>query len=269
MRLDVDRLIRACGDESEEAGISIHAVLRPLAGPGAPVKPPIYEGPKFQEDWRWWGDPPERTRAVVVDNTPSQANRLEAALEGLREELGLLEIVLDLSGIETLPPHLPKRLSGFRFPHRQADAYLRDAELAGKPFLQTPEGAEIVAATAEEPLGLFRWFPQALLFGYWQSHLGTKRTQAKLARSWVSEIVGFVPAPADGWTHVLGLKGDPLNLSSDEPVTYRDDDLTSGWHVGKQSGQVQGGKVAKLSNVGHGKVPLAGEALAGVSFRSI
>src|SRR5258708_521773 len=106
-------------DLSEDAGIKIHTRLEPLGGAAATVKPAIYPGPAFQEDWRWWGEPPGKTRAIVIDNTPSQANRLEAALELLREQLGLPELQLDLSQVAGLPPHLPRRISGYRFPHRQ------------------------------------------------------------------------------------------------------------------------------------------------------
>lgn len=269
MRIEVDRLIRACADDSRKAGVTVHTILEPIAGPAAPVKPAVYAGGLYQEDERWWGDPPARTRVIVIDNTPSQANRLEAALEGLRASLGLPDIVLDLSGIETLPSHLPRQLSGFHFPHRHADAYLRDATLDGRSFLATTVGKAILGATADEPMALFQWFPQALLFGYWQSHLGKKRPQAKLARSWVSEIAGYEPARQGDWTRVLGLKGDPLNLSVDEQVKFEKEDLLSGWEIVEQSQKTGGRKQGEsLSEIGHGQVPV-GAALAGVSFRSI
>ena len=57
------------------------------------------------------------------------------------------------------------------------------------------------------------WFPQALLYGFWQSHLGKKRHNSKHARAWVSEIIGWQPASTD--TRVFGLKGDALNLNTD------------------------------------------------------
>ena len=101
--LTADRLIAACSDESEEAGITIRTVLEPLGGVGAPVKPATYAGPqaerrpRFQAGKRWWGAGPERrvVDILTIDNEPSQANRLEAALEHRRAELGLPEIVLD------------------------------------------------------------------------------------------------------------------------------------------------------------------------------
>ena len=154
---------------------------------------------------------------LVIDNEPSQSNRLEAALEQRRAELGLPEIVLDLTSVGALPPHLPAQISSFRFPHRNADAYLRDAMMDGTRFPKSEAGAAIFSATADKPEALLQWFPQALLFGFWQSHMG-KRSQAKLARAWISEIIGVEPAAAG--VRRLGLKGDPLNLSVAEAVDF-------------------------------------------------
>jgi len=177
--LDADLLIAACADDSADAGITITSVLEPLGGPGSPVKPATYEGGRFQAGRRWWGHGADRRQVdvLVIDNEPSQANRLEAALEQHRAELGLPEIVLDLTPVGSLPPHLPGQISSFRFPHRNGDAYLRDAMLSGTRFLNTDIGAAIFGATADKPEALLQWFPQALLFGFWQSHLGKKRSQ--------------------------------------------------------------------------------------------
>lgn len=267
MGWDVERIIAACSDDALDAGITIRAELQPLAGPGAPVKPAIYAGGVYQYDRRWVGegDAREPVTAIVIDNVPSQVNRLEAALCSLRGRLGLPEIVVDLGSVGPLPPHLPSRLSSYRFPHRQADAYLRDSMLGGQPFLKTDVGAAVAAATAERPGALLEWFPQALLFGFWQSHLGKKGSQAKLARSWTSEIVGLRPAVGTDPVQTKGVKGDPLNLQGDEQdvevsgfVDYLDADKK---------------KTVKLSEVGHGQAIFPGgnrpAALAPVSFASI
>jgi CRISPR-associated protein Csb1 len=265
---DASRLAEACADLSEDAGITIRTALEPLAGPGGPVKPPVYAGGLYQLDRRWEhsGGEPEAADVVVVDNVPSQANRLEAALERLRGDLGLPEVVLDLSGLGSLPAHLPKSISGFRFPHRQADAYLRDALLDGEPFPRTDVGRAVLAATADDPAAVLEWFPQALAFGFWQSHLGKKGSQAKLARSWTSEIVGYRPATVE--SRVLGLKGDPLNLSVTEPVAFDPDDPIS-WAMVEGGTKVGGGKVKeRLSEVGHGQV-LPDSSPAAISFARI
>jgi CRISPR-associated protein Csb1 len=271
MELTVNMLVDACGDHAEAGGLLLEADLDPLAGTGSPVKPAIYAGNRYQLDRRWVGSGEERAVAevVVIDNVPSQANRLEAALERLAPELGLPTVVLDLAATGPLPPHLPTRLSGFRFPHRQADAYLRDASLDGVAFPRTEVGRALLAATADEPGALFEWFPQALLFGFWQSHLGRKGSQARLARSWVSEIVGVRPGAMD--TRTLGIKGDPLNLSVDEKVVYDPDDPLD-WTFAegvKKAGATKGQE--SLSEIGHGQVPFrtGQEALAAVSCEAI
>jgi CRISPR-associated protein Csb1 len=262
--LTADMLVAGCRDDSDDAGISIRSTLDPLGGEGAPVKPATYEGGRFQHGRRWWGEGVDRRPVdiLVIDNEPSQANRLEAALEDRRAELGLPEILLDLSSAGTLPAHLPRRISSFRFPHRNADAYLRDAMLNGKQFLSSEPGRAIFDATADRPEALLQWCPQALLFGFWQSHLGKKRSQAKLARAWTSEIIGVEPAVDD--IRRLGLKGDPLNLSVEDRAKFDENDLVhEEWQFATT------GK--KLADIGHGQVPVAGEeaALVGVSFREV
>lgn len=269
--LTADLLVRACGDDSRDAGIAIRAQLEPIAGDGAPVKPAIYAGGVYQQDRRWTGEGTERrvVDAIVIDNVPSQANRLEAALKDAAGDLGIPQIVLDLSSVGELPPHLPRQISSLEFPHRQADAYLRDCTVKGQAFARTDIGAALLAATADNPSALYEWFPQALLFGYWQSHLGKKASQAKLARSWVSEIVGFEPAAVG--TKIDGLKGDPLNLNVDEEIRF-DEDNQANWElVAGSKKEAKSGKKERLAHIGHGQIPFKKAELspAAVSFRSI
>lgn len=280
--IDVDRLVDACGDGSAEAGITIRTALEPLAGEGAPVKPATYAGGRFQYGQRWWGDGDDRhvVDTISIDNVPSQANRLEAALQLLARDLTLAEFVLDLSGLEPLPPHVPRRLSSFSFPHRNADAYLRDSELDGIDFMKTETGKAVFDATGDNADALLEWFPQALLFGFWQSHLGNTNSQAKLARSWKSELFGVQPAHggADAEaTRTLGTKGDALNLVKEGNDVVFDKADQVGWHLSSEKVKGASGKPQRLSEIGHGQVPFGeagGEgdhalALSSVSFRSI
>ena len=265
--ITLDMLLAGCADDSFDDGIRIDTELEPLAGAGAPVKPAVYQGGVYQQDRRWMcpGDK-ESTPVIVIDNVPSQANRLEDALRLHRQSTTIPEIILDLSELD-LPAHLPKHLSSLQFPHRNADAYLRDAKLDGKDFLKTDLGKAIFAATPQACGPLVAWFPQALLYGFWQSHLGKKKANTKHARAWVSEIIGWHPASTE--TKTLGLKGDPLNLST-EDVTSNEDDRTK-WDLGTGK-SVDGGKKSKLSKIGHGQVPFTEEgdpAAAPVSFAQV
>ena len=266
--IDIASLLDGCADESVDDGIRVDTNLEPLAGPGGLVRPAVYEGGAYQMDRRWAsGNDDAPTPVIVIDNVPSQANRLEEALRRNRASIALPELVLDLTDIDNLPAHLPRQLSSLEFPHRNADAYLRDARLGTDDFIGTELGRAIFGATARACGPLIAWFPQALLYGFWQSQLGKKRQNTKHARAWVSEIVGWRPAAVD--TRVLGLKGDPLNLNTDEAVTVDPDDRLR-WDIGKNS-TIQGGRKDRLAEIGHGPIPFMGAdtAAAAVSFARV
>ena len=280
IKLTLEMLLKACADASRDNGIHINTILEPLSGPGGPVKPAIYPGGKYQMGKRWANpDTDEATPVILIDNTPSQANRLESALRTHRESSMVPELLLDLGSLTHLPPHLPREISSLQFPHRNADAYLRDSLLPtdgdgseGEDFMRTELGKSIFDATATTCGPLIAWFPQALLFGFWQSHLGKKKANTKHARVWTSEIVGWKPA-TDEDVRIMGLKGDPLNLSLDESqkIQYDKEGEQSDWGIEKSGGK------AKLSDIGHGQVPFGGDggdsdralALAAVSFARI
>ncbi len=261
-------LVSGCADDSFDAGIRVESELEPLGGRGASVKPAVYEGGAYQLDERW-ADPNDEkpTPVIVIDNVPSQANRLEEAIRSQRDVLGVPEFVLDLSDMTHLPAHLPRQVSSWHFPHRVADAYLRDSQLDGDDFLKSDLGQSIIEATPWSAAPLIEWFPGAALYGYWQSHLGKKRANTKHARAWVSEIVGWNPAKSD--TRVKGLKGDPLNLNTDEMVTSNPDDRVD-WGIGKIP--MSDAKTDKLSEMGHGQVLFMRDseaAASAVSFARI
>lgn len=267
-RIDLATLLTGCADDSFDDGIRIDSHLEPLSGPGGSVKPAVYEGGTYQHDRRWASSQDsEPTPVIVIDNVPSQANRLEEALRRHRDTTSIPEFVLDLADLPQLPAHLPRSLSSLQFPHRNADAYLRDSQLDGEDFLKSEVGQAIFSATAQTCGPLIAWFPQALLYGFWQSHLGKKRANTKHARAWVSEIIGWQPASTD--TRTLGLKGDPLNLNTDDDVSSNPDDRIL-WEVGKKA-SVAGAKSDKLSELGHGQVPFMGRdaPAAAVSFARI
>ncbi|MXY18433.1 MAG: type I-U CRISPR-associated protein Cas7 [Synechococcus sp. SB0676_bin_10] len=273
-KLDLDTLLHGCADTSFDAGIRIDVELEPLAGDGGPVKPATYAGGTYQRDRRWaTPTAAEPTDVIVIDNVPSQANRLEEALRRHRAAVAIPELVLDLSDLAHLPAHLPRQLSSLQFPHRNGDAYLRDATLDGKDFMKEESGKSIFAATPENCGALVAWFPQALLYGFWQSHLGNKRAQTKHARAWVSEIIGWKPASTE--IRTFGVKGDPLNLSIEEEVKLDTEDDQTKWEM-VTSEKAPGNrntkeKKKKLSKIGHGQVPFTDKdaALGPVSFSRI
>lgn len=277
--ITLDHLLEACSDDGRTSAICIDTELVPIGGPGSPVNPAIYSGSVYQHDKRWeTPDSDEPADVIVIDNVPSQANRLEAALDDNADRIGIPRFVLDLTGDEFshLPPHLPRTISSLRFPHRNADAYLRDSLVDEVAFPKTPLGQELLSATASSAASLMKWFPQALLYGFWQSHLGKNRSQAKHARAWTSEIVGWHPATGgkpENLSRGMGTKGDPMNLQDTAKITFDEEDLLAGWEYveGSRSGRLRGKKTDSMSNVGHGQVPFRNTELVpmAVSFRRI
>ena len=112
--VDLEALLRGCDEDAFDAGIRIDTELVPLGGPGSPVKPAVYEGGTYQQDRRWaTPDDTESTPVIVIDNVPSQANRLEDALRRHRESIAIPEFILDLSDMA----HLPRVVAQFRSGH--------------------------------------------------------------------------------------------------------------------------------------------------------
>jgi len=196
--MDLDALLARCANDSFDDGIRIDTELEPLSGTGGTVKPAVYEGGTYQLDRRWASPTDdEPTPVIVIDYVPSQANRLEEAIRRHRSSIKAPELVLDLAGVGNLPVHLPRRLSSLEFPHRNADAYLRDARLGDDDFTRTELGRAIFEATAQACGPLMAWFPQALLYGFWQSHISARsaRTPSMRAPGCRRSLGGTRPRP--------------------------------------------------------------------------
>ena len=236
--LDGPTLERLVADESC-AGIRIRAEMEPLGGRGSPINPAIHSGGVYAWQRRYTVGTDDLQDCIVVDSVQSQAARLQRALADL---VGYPMIEIDLSGAE-LPAHLPGRITSVEFPHRHADAYVRESEHDGKRFDRTDLGRALLDATASNPEALLGWFPHSLICGFWQSHTGKNDTRAKHPRAWTSEIVGWMPSMSkddiEGSNRKferLGTKGDPLNIDS---TAFEKGD-------------------PKPSEVGHGQVPFGG-----------
>lgn len=135
--LTADRLLTAVAEDRGDAGIVIEGEYRP-AGDGKVMPPSFPEGPYLFES-RWVAG--EERRVVVLDQVPSQANRIEEALLAARDAE---RIELPLFELHAKTSRGPLRLTSLQFPHRYADAYLRDSLVAGERFDRSPSGGGCV-----------------------------------------------------------------------------------------------------------------------------
>jgi CRISPR-associated protein Csb1 len=248
--LNYDELLRAAALEPSKAVIRITTNYEPAGGPNARIFPPTYpagpnESPYVTEPRRF--DGVER-RAVLIDSTPSEANRVEEALlRAIDEDLVKLPLMI----IE----HERVRLTSLEAPHRFADAYLRDSILGGTPFDKSDLGKAILAADTSDASALFANDPGSLVYGAWNSH--RKGRQTKFPRVYGSEIVG--------WDPEIGARKagrmDPLNLTGAAAGSGEEWDYV---RVEEKAGNRKSQGV-RLSEIGHGNIA-PGSAHGGVTI---
>lgn len=259
-----DRLVEAVREDRRDAGIAFNAVYQPVGGQGGKIMPPTF--PITDEERRAAqreGRLPrpylferrlvdgEQCDTVVLDQVPSQANRVEMALLAARDagrlDLPLFELTMKEEGV---------RLTSLDFPHRYADAYLRDSEVDGVRFDSSDVGRELRSATAADARPLYRREPYSLIFGAWDSH--RKGRWPKFARVYSSMMFGIEWVEGDRRAG----RFDPLNLTGaiDDKRKAEGD-----WRFLPEGTK---GKGTKLSEIGHGHIA-PNPAHGGVSVREV
>jgi CRISPR-associated protein Csb1 len=155
-------LVDAVGLGGRRAVIRMTTTYQPAGGEGSKVFPPTLppqNGQTYVLEERVVGTEPRSD--VLLDSTPSQANRAEEALLRARRS-GLVSLpLLELrhTGV------VPVVLTSLEFPHRYADAYLRDSQLDGVPFEKTDLGGSFRAASPRDATALYTHDPGSLVFG--------------------------------------------------------------------------------------------------------
>ena len=233
-------LLDAVAVRGDHAVVRIAATYQPAGGPGSKVFPPTYPttqsnpSPYLLESRRVDG---QERQDVLLDSTPSQANRAEEALLRAHRS-GVVQVPLlqvDHTGEADVV------LTSLEMPHRYADAYLRDSLLDGTAFDRTDLGKALMTASLADASALYAHDPGSLVYGAWNSH--RKGRQQKFPRVYASEVIG--------WDPVVGGRNagrmDPLNLiGAQKPAKAGE-----AWDFAPVATKVKG---EKLSEIGHGNV---------------
>ncbi len=236
-----DRLVAAASPSREHTAIVITATYQPTGGTGRTVQPPTYPVGENERDpnAKYLMSPRlmdgEQRRTVVIDQAPSQANRIEEALRDAHDDetLRLPMFELHADGI---------RLTSLDFPHRYADAYIRDSLVEGVRFDHSEVGKRLRSATVSDVRPLFEREPCSLLFGAWDSH--RKGRWPKFARLYAAEMFGLDPVPG----RRMGGRIDPVNLTGRVDDTAK---AENGWQFISEGTKAKG---TKLSEIGHGHI---------------
>jgi CRISPR-associated protein Csb1 len=190
------------------AGIEVRQELTPAAG--APVSPPSYEGRLEIHDRHMDG---EVRKVIELDSVGSSANRIEEALlieyrEG-RYPLPVTTTTID-AGTEQFT------ITTLESPHRIYDAWHRLAAEPGAdtPFEQSARGRELSLAHAGALDPVLEASAHDLLFGVWDSHRAGPGGQVRIARSFVSTVLGLDPMEVV----TVAARRDPLNLGEAKDI---------------------------------------------------
>jgi CRISPR-associated protein Csb1 len=222
------------------------------------VFPPTYEGGKYATETRRING--QEVPCVLLDSVPSQANRMEIALQDawMGGEIELPVVSVDFSAVKN--PGVPKVTSLYA-PHRIADAILRDSYLGKVKFRQSDIGRELDQLGVSYATPLLKHAPHCLVFGMWDSTGPRGGLGVKFARAVVSEIIGVNAEP--GVTTASRL--DPLGI---QKLVDREDEegvriykaKGGGWTLEKKEAEqkdgkpVPYGKKGKPSEINHGNV---------------
>lgn len=214
------------------------------------VFPPTYEGGKYATEMRRIDG--QEVPCVLLDSVPSQANRMELALQDTWEsgEIELPVVSVDFSAVEN--PGVAK-VTSLQAPHRIVDAILRDSFLGKTKFRASEVGKQLDQLGLANATPLLTYAPHCLVFGMWDSTGPRGGLGVKFARSVVSEVIG-INATAGVKT---SSRIDPLNIRVNSGVLFKSED---GWTLSEKSAATDKGKPIKLgkdgkpSEANHGNV---------------
>lgn len=215
------------------------------------VFPPTYEGGKYATESRRIDG--QEVPCVLLDSVPSQANRMELALQEAWEggEIELPVVSSDFSAVEN--PGIQK-ITSLQAPHRIVDAILRDSYLGESKFRASVVGRELDLLSLANATPLLKYAPHCLVFGMWDSTGPRGGLGVKFARSVVSEIVGV--NAVDGMK--TSSRIDPLNIRVNAGVLFKTEEswtLSEKDAVKDSKGKsVKLGKDGKPSEANHGNV---------------
>ena len=204
------------------------------------VFPPTYEGGKYATEERIIGG--QKLPCVLLDSVPSQANRMELALQDawMGSEIELPVVSADFSAVDN--PGVPK-VTSLQAPHRIVDAILRDSTLGNgqKPpkFRDSAIGKELDPLSAGYATPLLKYAPHCLVFGMWDSTGPRGGLGVKFARAIVSEIIGVNAVEGRKTSSRI----DPLNIRVNSGILYAAKE--GGWTLNESEGRQGKGKAGQ------------------------
>lgn len=245
--------------------------LQPAGGEGDKVFPPTFAGAVYAVEQRRVrrekSGSVETATCVLLDSVPSEANRMELALQEAldagRIKIPVLEVDFteheptgDVEADEKAGRLIDRigKVTSLQVPHRLADAILRDSEFESKSdgetkrvaFRKSEKGKALNSASPANATAVFSLCPTALVFGMWDSTGPKGGLGSKFERALVSEVVGVGAEVGD---LLRGVRRDPLEIRAAAKVVKANDKSYSVADAASARGAVS------PSEVNHSSVP--------------
>ncbi len=190
------------------AGIEVRQDL--AAAAGAPVSPPSYEGDLEIHPRHVDG---ALRKVIELDSVGSSANRIEETLL-VEHQQDRYPLPVTSTTIEAADRRFT--ITTLESPHRIFDAWHRLAVEAGSDTTleKSERGRELTLAHPAALDPILEASSHDLLFGVWDSHRTGPGGQVRIARSFVSTVLGFDPEPVVS----VAARRDPLNLGEAKDI---------------------------------------------------
>lgn len=208
----IDLIREGVGDEptaGRPAGVEVRQDL--AAAAGAPVSPPSYGGALEIHQRHVDG---EQRSVIELDSVGSSANRIEEALldeyRAGRYPLPVSKTTITATNGQTF------EITSLDAPHRIYDAWIRLSTFddCDTPFEHTEQGRGLSLAHAAALDPILEASAHDLVFGVWDSHRSGPSGQVRIARSFVSTVLGFDPLEVG----TRAARRDPLNIGEEKDV---------------------------------------------------
>jgi len=175
------------------AGFRSRVRLQPAGGEGDKVFPPTYSEATYAKEKRRVPGHADPVECVLLDSVQSQANRIEEALQDAVDEgrIQIPVVEVDFSDVPVVDPGAEAeglyepigRVTSLEAPHRVADAILRDSELDGVPFRNTPLGKKNWNGESSKRDSTVRNLPNSVASGHLGFHRAKGWTGNKISAS--------------------------------------------------------------------------------------
>jgi CRISPR-associated protein Csb1 len=145
-------------------------------------------------------------------------------------------------------------VTSYQAPHRVVDAILRDSNLGGVKFRDSPIGKELDKLSLGYATPLLQYAPHCLVFGMWDSTGPRGGLGVKFARAIISEIIGVNAVEGRKTSSRI----DPLNIRVQSGKLYQA--KGGGWTLDEKKAATEKskpmllGKDGKPSEANHGNV---------------